>query len=68
LEFIGGITPQRNPEELLNADLKQEMGRKVPVRTRAELREAANEHMSMLDRTPERIIGYFQDRWMRYAA
>ncbi len=42
--------------------LKQEMGRRVPVRTKAKLREAANEHMAMLDRTPERVIGYFQDR------
>jgi hypothetical protein len=38
------------------------------VRTKAKLREAANEHMSMLEKTPERVMSYFQDRRVRYAA
>ena len=57
-----------NPEERLNADLKQEMSKKVPVRTKAKLREATNEHMAMFEQNPERVIGYFQDRRVRYAA
>ena len=68
LFYLPTYSPQLNPEERLNADLKQEMGRKVPVRTKAKLREAASEHMAMLDRTPERVIAYFQDRRVRYAA
>jgi hypothetical protein len=40
-------SPQLNPEERLNADLKQEMGKRVPVRTKAGLREVANEHMAI---------------------
>ena len=32
------------------------------------LRDAANEHLAMLDRTPERVMAYFQDRRVRYAA
>ena len=68
LFYLPSYSPQLNPEERLNADLKQEMGRRVPVRTKARLREAANEHMAMLDRTPERVIAYFQDRRVRYAA
>ena len=61
-------SPQLNPEERLNADLKQEMGKQVPVRTKTKLREAANSHMMSLEQNPERIIGYFQDRRVRYAA
>lgn len=38
------------------------------VRTKAKLREAANDHMAMLEQNPERVIGYFQDRYVRYAA
>lgn len=68
LFYRPSYSPQLNPEERLNAHLKQEMGRKVPVRTKAKLREAANEHMAMLDRTPDRVIAYFQDRRVRYAA
>ena len=52
----------------LNADLKQEMGKRVPVRTKARLREAASEHMARLEQNPERVIAYFQDRRVRYAA
>ena len=68
LFYLPSYSPQLNPEERLNADLKQEMGKRVPVRTKAKLREAANEHMLMLERTPERVISYFQDRRVLYAA
>jgi len=44
----------------LNADLKQEMGKRVPVRTKARLREATNEHMAMLEQNPGCVTGYFQ--------
>ena len=48
LFYLPSYNPQLNPEERLNADLKQEMGKRVAVRTKAKLREAANGHMSML--------------------
>ena len=68
LFYLSSYSPQLNPEERLNADLKQQIGKRVPVRTRAKLHDAANEHMLMLDRTPERVIAYFQDRRVRYTA
>ena len=68
LFYLPSYSPQLNPEERLNADLKQEMGKRVPVRTKAKLREAANDHMTMLENNPQRVIGYFQDRRVRYAA
>ena len=68
LFYLPSYSPELNPEERLNADLKQEMGKRVPIRTQAKLREAANEHMMMLERTPERVMSYFQDRRVRYAA
>ena len=63
-----GFARTLTPEERLNADLKQEMGKQVPVRTKAKLREAANSHMLRLEQNPERVISYFQDRRVRYAA
>ena len=68
LFYLPSYSPQLNPEERLNADLKQEMGKRVPVRTKAKLREAASAHMRMLDNNPERVISYFQDPRVRYAA
>lgn len=65
---LPSFSPQLNPEERLNADLKQEMGKRVPVRTEAKLREASNEHMAILEKNHERVMSYFMDRWVRYAA
>lgn len=68
LFYLPSYSPQLNPEERLNADLKQEIGKRVPIRTKAKLREAASAHMAMLEQHPERVIAYFQDRRVRYAA
>ena len=37
LFYLPSYSPQLNPEERLNADLKQEMGKRVPVRTKAQV-------------------------------
>ena len=61
-------SPQLNPEEWLNADLKQETGKRVRLRTKAPFRETANDHMTMLEQNPERVVSYFQDRRVCNAA
>jgi hypothetical protein len=38
--------------------LIKDAGKKVPVRTKAKLRETVNEHMTMLDKNPQVVIGY----------
>lgn len=68
LFYLPSYSPQLNPEERLNADLKQEMGKRVPVRTKAKLRDATSAHMMMLEQNPERVMSYFQDRRVKYAA
>ena len=68
LFYLPSYSPQLNPEERLNADLKQERGKRVPVRTKVKLRATASEHMAMLEQNPERVIGYFQDSRVRRAA
>lgn len=65
---LPSYSPQLNPEERLNADLKQEMSKRVPVRTKARLHQAATANMTMLEQTPEPVMAYFQDRHVRYAA
>lgn len=68
LFYLPSYSPELNPEERLNADLKQSMGKRAPVRTKAKLRDAANEHMAMLENSPERVRSYFQDPVVKYAA
>ena len=66
--YLPSYSPELNPEERLNADLKQAIGKRVPVKTKAKLRDAANQHMSMLEKSPERVMSFFHDPKVKYAA
>jgi transposase len=68
LFYLPSYSPELNPEERLNADLKHAIGTKVPVRTKAKLHAAATEHMTMLRNSPERVRKYFGDKHVAYAA
>jgi hypothetical protein len=57
-----------NPDEHTNADVKYGVVSKMPKRTKEALREATEEHMNMLTRTPWRIWRYFLDPAIAYAA
>jgi transposase len=66
--FLPSYSPELNPHERLNADLKQAMGSKVPARTKPELDAAARAHMTRLMSKPHRVRAYFQDPFVKYAA
>ena len=68
LFYLPSYSPELNPEERLNADLKYAIGSKVPVRTKAKLKAAATDHMQKLEQSPERVKSYFQDIHVKYAA
>ena len=66
--YLPSYSPELNPEERLNADLKHVIRSKVPVRTKARLQAAASEHMTALANKPERVKTFFQDPFVKYAA
>ena len=66
--YLPSYSPQLNPDERLNADLKYAIGSKVPARTKTKLKAAATEHMQMLEANPERVKSYFGDPRCAYAA
>ncbi len=68
LFFLPAYSPDLNPDEHLNADVKYGVGSRTPVRTKDTLRKAASEHMDMLKNNPSRIEKYFEDPAIRYAA
>ena len=68
LFYLPSYNPQLNPKERLYADVKQEIGKRLPIRTKVGLREAANEHMAMLEKNVQHITSYFHYRRVRYAA
>jgi transposase len=66
--YLPSYSPELNPDERLNADLKHAIGSKVPVRTKAKLRAAAHEHMQVIAADRGRVRSYFQDPIVKYAA
>jgi transposase len=61
-------SPELNPDEGLNADLKQAVTRKPPARSKHELKRTIISHMRRLTKLPERIRSYFRHQPFRYAA
>lgn len=68
LFYLPSYSPELNPEERLNANLKHAIGTKVPVRTKAKLKTAATEHMLKLEQSPSLVKSFFQDPRVKYAA
>jgi transposase len=66
--YLPSYSPQLNPDERLNADLKQSLGSKVQHRTKEKLRKATEAHMNEIEKNPERVKSYFQDPIVKYAA
>jgi len=66
--YLPSYSPELNPDERLNGDLKYAIGSKVAVRTQAKLKAATFSHMAMLEENPDRVISYFHDPKVRYAA
>jgi transposase len=61
-------SPELNPDEGLNADLKQHVTRKAPMRGKQQLKQAAISHMRRLAKSPARVRSFFRQKPMRYAA
>jgi transposase len=61
LFYLPPYSPDLNPDEHANADVKYGAGSRTPKRTKEGLRKATEEHMNMLHKTPKRIKRYFLD-------
>ena len=66
--YLPSYSPELNPEERLNADLKHVIRAQVPVRTKPKPQAAAVAHMNTIANSPERLKAYFQDAFVMYAA
>ena len=69
VSYLPPYSAELNPEEGVNADLKQAVPRKAPARSKQRLKRAAIGHsMRSLARRPQRIRSIFRHRQFRYAA
>ena len=66
--YLPAYSPELNPDEGLNADLKQAVTRTAPVRSKQQLKRATVSHMRRLSKLPARVRSYFRHKPVRYAA
>jgi transposase len=66
--YLPSYSPELNPDEGLNADLKQHITRKGPMRSKQALKQTAVSHMRRLAKSPARVRSFFRQKSMRYAA
>ncbi len=68
VHYLPAYSPELNPDEGVNADLKQAVPRKAPARSKQQLMRATISHMHSLSKRPRRIRAIFRHRQFRYAA
>lgn len=57
---MGGLPPDLNPDEYLNADLKAGIKAAAPARNKEQLKKTVLGHMRMLQMSPGRVESYFK--------
>ena len=66
--FLPSYSPELNPDEYLNGDLKAGVHSKPPARDAAGLQKKVVSHMRKLQKSPERVRAYFKHPKIAYAA
>lgn len=66
--YLPSYSPELNPNEMANADLKQAVTKLAPARTKPQLKKAAARHLRSVQRQPARIRKYFGHKPVLYAA
>ena len=66
--FLPSYSPELNPDEYLNCDLKAGVHSGIPARTCSQLKKKAISHLRMLQKCSRRVSKYFQHPKIAYAA
>lgn len=65
--YLPPYSPELNPDEYLNCDLKAGVHSGTPARSKEQLKQKAKSHLHKLQKLPERVAKYFEARSIRYA-
>ena len=68
LFFLPSYSPELNPDEYLNCDLKAGVHSGTPARSKDQLKGKAVSHLRMLQKKPNRVKKYFNHPKIAYAA
>jgi len=66
--YLPPYSPELNPDEYLNCDLKAGVHSGKPARTKQKLKKKVISHMRMLQKTSRRVTKYFEHVKIKYAA
>ncbi len=66
--YLPSYSPELNPDEYLNCDLKAGVHSGKPARSKEQLKKKVTRHMRMLQRKSARVKKYFKHEKIRYAA
>ncbi len=66
--YLPSYSPELNPDEYLNCDLKAGVHSGKPARNKKQLKRKVLSHMRMLQKKPSRVARYFRHRKIKYAA
>ena len=65
--FLPSYSPELNPDEYLNCDLKTGVHSGPPAKNKEELKRKAISHLRKLQKMPKRVEKYFKHRKIAYA-
>jgi transposase len=68
LFYLPSYSPEKNPDEYLNCDLKYGMSEKPAPKNQKQLQDNIENHMNMLTQNSERVKKYFNHQDIKYAA
>lgn len=66
--YLPSYSPELNPDEYLNCDLKAGVHSLPPARSQTQLKRLIIKHMMKIQKLPQRVMKYFQHPSIRYAA
>jgi transposase len=66
--YLPPYSPELNPTEYFNGDLKGAIQRGVPPKDVKELQRTMLSHSRRIQKSPARVRAYFKNRNIRYAA
>jgi len=65
--YLPKYTPERNPDEYLNCDVKTNINTDGRPKDRGDLKGKRRRFMQKLSKLPERIASYFKHKYLPYA-
>mgnify|MGYP001160564371 CR=1 FL=1 len=66
--YLPPYSPELNPTEYFNGDLKGEIQRAIPPKDVQDLKRAMLSHSRRIQKSPDRVRAYFRNRHIKYAA